>query len=266
MTLTEAVNNLAGWQEAYQEAKSRYNQLKTGCPEKVNEIRRAWLDMVDAKESIEWYLGYDITDTLGNTTHIGGAVQKLANEAQRLRESMNLGVRFLDRTFDNFKVDRDRRAFNSAVAYARQEDLFRDKRNSLLISGNVGSGKTHLAAAIANDFVERGVPTMFGTFQEHLERIKEEFDNTKQRTYLSKIKNIPVLVIDDLGKERKSEWSQSILFDIVNYRYEHLLPIIFTSNFDDTEFANYCGTPVWSRLNEMCGAIRTTAGDYRRGR
>lgn len=220
--------------------------------------------MQDAKMAIEWYFGYAEEDAYGNTKRVGGMVQKLMNEAQRLRERMNLGTRFLDRTFSNFNSARDRNAYNEAVRYAEQENLFSDKRNGLIIFGAVGSGKTHLAAAIANDFVERGIPAMFGTFQAHLDNIKSEFDTSGQGKYLSEIKSTPILVIDDLGKERKSEWTQSILFDIVNYRYEHLLPTIFTSNFNDTEFANYCGTPVWSRLYEMCRAIRTTAGDYRR--
>lgn len=229
----------------------------------TEETRAAYHDMIEAKMAVEWYLGYDEEDYYGNRIHHGGLVQKLAGEAQRLRESMNLGARFMNRTFGNFEVSRDRKAYQEAVAYTHNENIFKDKRNSLIIFGGVGSGKTHLAAAIANDFVDRGIPAMFGTYQTHLENIKNEFDNTGLRKQLSEIKNVPILVIDDIGKERKTEWTQSILFDIVNFRYEHLLPTIFTSNFNDTDFANYVGHPIWSRLNEMCTAIRTTAGDHR---
>ena len=219
--------------------------------------------MIDAKQSLEWYLGYSVTDSCDNEQHIGGTIQHLAGEAQRIKESSNLGERFKSRTFANFDKKLDVSAYNSAKNYANDEKLFSEKRNSLIIFGKVGSGKTHLAAAIANELVERGIPVIFGTFQTHIERIKNEFEHSGENKALSEIKTIPMLVIDDIGKERKTEWTQSVLFDIVNYRYEHLLPIVFTTNFSADELANYCEHAVFSRMYEMSTAIETIGEDYR---
>lgn len=212
---------------------------------------------------LEWYQGCEVRDSYGNPIHKPGMIQKLANEAQRLKEASNLGERFSNRTFGNFDTRRDPTAYKSCRKYAENEDLFSIKKNSLLLLGGVGSGKTHLAAAISNDLIDRGIPVLFGTFGEHLEHIREEFDRTGQKKYLSMMKNTPMLVIDDLGKERRTDWTSQILFDVINYRYEHLLPVIITTNMNLDGIAKHIGSAIFSRLYEMSGAIETQGKDYR---
>lgn len=193
-----------------------------------------------------------------------GMIQKIASEAERLQASADLGERFLNRTFASFDGKRNRGALTVASGYANREDLFKEPKNSLLFIGTPGTGKTHLAAAIANRLVERGIPTRFGTFQKHLDKIKAEFDTAGERHYLDDIKGVPMLILDDLGKERQSEWSKSILYDIVNHRYEHYLPIVITTNLETDALTNYCGDAVWSRLYEMCDTCVMEGEDYRK--
>ena len=217
----------------------------------------------EAKMMLKWYQGEVSRNAQGDIVYQDmGIIKKIAGEAQRLKESSNLGARFLNRTFGNFETRRDPSAYQQCKAYSEREMLFSDKRNGLLIFGGVGSGKTHLAAAIANSFINRGIPVLFGTYSEHLEKLREEFDS-KNRGYLSSMKNTPVLVLDDIGKERKSEWTQQIIFDVINYRYEHLLPTIITTNFNADGLATHVGGAVWSRLYEMCSAVTTSGKDYR---
>ena len=218
----------------------------------------------DAKIMLEWYHGYDTKDSFGNRVHIPGTIQKLAGEAQRLKESSNLGVRFMNRTFGNFESRRDQNAYNRCLAYSNRENLFSDSRNSLLIFGGYGSGKTHLAAAIANALIDRGIPVLFGTFADHLEKIREEFDKTGQRQYQSMMKNTPMLVLDDVGKEKLTDWGSEILFNVINYRYEHKLPFVLTTNFDENQLGNHVGGAVYSRMCEMCTAVTTGGKDYRK--
>lgn len=187
-----------------------------------------------------------------------------AKKAQILKERSNLGARFLNRTFANFDKRRDPSAFDACSAYAEREGLFNDRRNSLLILGGYGSGKTHLAASIANNLVDKGIPALFCTFSEHLEHIREEFDKDGHRQYLASMKRTPMLVVDDLGKEKKTEWSQQILFDVINYRYEHILPFVITTNMNEEEIGNYVGGAIYSRMCEACTAVKTSGRDYRK--
>ena len=239
--------------------------------------------MNEAKAMLEEYYGYDehhgkwhenkeIDPVTGETKkvytwdvtiHHDGIIANLAKEAQRLQERSNLGTRFLDRTFANFDKKRDPEAFNACVAYANRDDLFSNKKNSLMLMGKPGTGKTHLAAAIANDFVSKTIPTLFGTLIDHLESIKEEFEHGGINDYLQRMKTVPVLVIDDLGQEKPSEWQMQTLYQLVNYRYEHLLPIIITTNLTADEMANYLGHSLFSRLYEISNGVETKGSDYR---
>lgn len=259
MTLDQAIENATGYQEQMESAREMMKSSKRDS----SQGREAFRRFSDAKIMLEWYYGYDTEDSHGNRIHINGAIQKLAGEAQRLKESSNLGARFMNRTFGNFEVRRDPNMYNSCLAYSNREKLFEDNRNSLLIFGGVGTGKTHMAASIANALIDRGIPVLFGTFSDHLEHIREEFDHTGLRKYLSQMKSTPMLVLDDLGKEKKTEWSQQILFDVINYRYEHKLPFIITTNFDEKQLANYIGGSIYSRMCEMCTAVTSGSKDYR---
>lgn len=215
---------------------------------------------------LEEYLGYTERHDDYEIVHPGIIKFKLM-EAENLKKASNLGERFANRTFTNFDASRDRAAFDGCSRYANDANLLRRRQNSLLIVGDYGNGKTHLAAAISNVLINKGIPVLFGTFIEHLEHIREEFDRTGNRKYLSQMKVIPMLVIDDLGKEKKTEWTQQVLFDVINYRYEHLLPIIVTTNLaraDNVDaLANHVGGAVWSRLFEMCDMVATSGKDYR---
>jgi DNA replication protein DnaC len=280
MTLEQAQLNAQGWRELLTESKQTMAEYPSGTRE-WNKARR---DMVEAKAALEWYEGYyeipvnvirSFNERFGggwSTEDVPreqkifhpGVIQSLAGKAQRLKESSNLGARFLDRTFTMFDAKQNRTAFDKASKYANSDSLFSDSRNCLLMIGGTGTGKTHLAAAIANVLVDRGIPTRFATFGAHLENIRKEFDVSGQKKYLDEIKGVPMLVLDDIGREKVTDWTRSVLFDIVNYRYEHLLPMILTSNLQGAELANYCGDAVWSRLYEMCDTLEMNGEDYRR--
>ena len=73
-------------------------------------------------------------------------------------------------------------------------------------------------------------------------------------------------MLDDLGKEKRTEWTEQILFDVINHRYEHLLPTIVTTNISPKDFGNYVGGAVYSRFCEMCNALETGGSDHRKER
>jgi DNA replication protein DnaC len=93
--------------------------------------------------------------------------------------------------------------------------------------------------------------------------LKAEF-NGDGKGYLRKMQSIDMLMMDDVGKEKQTDWSRSIMFDVVNYRYEHILPIVITTNLTTKQLAEYFGDAVWSRLCEMCRGAQMSGSDYRR--
>lgn len=151
-------------------------------------------------------------------------------------------------------------AYRKCLAYS--EHYNDTERNCLLIVGGYGTGKTHLAAAIGNKLMDNGVPVLFDTFSGHLNKLKLEFNGGRE-VYLEQMKNIDMLILDDIGKEKQTEWSKSIMFDVINYRYEHLLPIVMTTNLNNEALKEYLGGAVWSRLCEMCSGVKTIGKDYR---
>lgn len=184
-----------------------------------------------------------------------------AKRAAKLREESNFGIRFRKRRFETFDASVDENAYRKCLDYSEH---YKDtERNSLLIVGGYGSGKTHLAASIGNKLMDGGVSVLFDTFGGHLNKLKLEF-NGGRSVYLNQMKTVDMLMLDDIGKEKQSEWSQSVMFDVVNYRYEHLLPIVMTTNLNKDSLAEYLGEAIWSRLCEMCIGVATKGGDYRR--
>lgn len=218
--------------------------------------------------------------------------QREAERAERMRERVReiigasgMNARFLRRTFATFQPTKENhRALAACKKYA---DNFRDKqpgynedpgRNGLFITGPKGTGKTHLAAAIANQLMQEGTAVVCMTMIDLLDRIKQTFEQhqkwgASESSVLNTYKEVPLLIIDDMGKEPATEWAVSKIYAIINARYEAYLPTIITTNYSDSELVRRL-TPKDSgdsttadatidRLREMCAAIVTTGDSWR---
>ena len=118
------------------------------------------------------------------------------------------------------------RAFNQAKAFAA------DPQGWLLLQGGYGVGKTHLAAAIANESVQNGVPTLFLTVPDLLDALRFAYDSedTTFEERFAQVRNATLLVLDDFGTQNTTEWAREKLFQILNYRYINQLPLVVTTN------------------------------------
>ena len=108
------------------------------------------------------------------------------------------------------------------------------KSDSLIIMGKSDTGKTHLAAAIANKLIKNGKIVLMGRLTTLLDMLKETFrDNTKSENELIELySNVDMIIIDDLGTEKISNWALEKLYTIIQNRNENRLPIIITTRFD----------------------------------
>lgn len=172
----------------------------------------------------------------------------------------NLGRRFQERTFETFDASGFPAEYRAARQYA---ETFEDNDGKgIMFIGSVGTGKTHLAAAITNHIItEFSIPVRFITAIE-LFALLRDFEQNAGAIY--GFKNVPLLVLDDLGKEKITDWNREKLFEIINYRYENYLPVVITTNGAPGELERTMGAAVYSRLCEMCSAAMMEGKDYRR--
>ena len=189
-----------------------------------------------------------------------------------LNSKMN--KRLMEYNFENYMTNNDNRmAYEKSKRYA-EGFVKGDNKGSLFITGGVGTGKTHLAASIANYLIENEIPVIFGTLITLLNDIKDTYkiDGDCESDVIEKYSKIPMLIIDDLGKERPSEWTLEKLFTIVNNRYENNLPIIITTNYNKEKLRKrlLCNNneeivdSIISRLYEMCRGIIIFGKDKRK--
>lgn len=145
--------------------------------------------------------------------------------------------------------------------------------SGLYIHGGVGTGKTALASALARKFVEAGYKVILTTSIGMLESIQETYGSeASSRDACHGYGECDVLVIDDMGKESASSWSVMTLFQIVNMRYESMLPTIVTSQYTLYGLAkrlsrsgeSETAEAIVSRLGGTCEEVRLPGGDRRR--
>ncbi len=211
-----------------------------------------------------------VLDAQGNlkACPVCGVAQARKVEAMRAFSS-HAGIA-LRQTFFNFKT-----VFNG-----QQDDILRDCLEAaqdfadhpqgrwLVMWGERGNGKSHLCAAVANHLSNAGLPTLFLTMPDLLASLKQLLDlqaNTEQESYSGRmkiIKTAPVLILDDLGAEGASIWSDAILYEILDCRYRARLPTMIVTNCPLDAF----DPRIASRLqdNDFVTVVENRAPDYRK--
>lgn len=132
----------------------------------------------------------------------------------------------------------------------------------LFLMGGVGSGKTLLAAGCANAVTERQTVT-YASAPKLLRHIRAGFEDRSADARLEAVQTTPILVIDDIGAEQLTDWSESLLFDLLNQRYHYDRCTILTSNLHHDQLP----PRIASRIVERCdrsGVITLAIDDYRR--
>lgn len=149
----------------------------------------------------------------------------------------------------------------------------------LLLIGSPGTGKTHLAVAALRALIGRGYEGVFFDYQNLLDRIRSSYDqasgSSDREAYRTAL-DAEILLLDDLGAQRVTEWTEDTVTSLITYRCNHRKPLIATTNLPDSDatgkvidYTGPGGTPVYkrmladivgvrvrSRLFEMCRVVR----------
>jgi DNA replication protein DnaC len=162
------------------------------------------------------------------------------------------------------------RAFNYAHTFVRDYPVV---DRGILFTGSVGVGKTHLSAGILHGLIEKGISCRFYEYRSLLKEIQNSYNpntNTTEMTILAPLFEYEVIVLDELGAARPSEWVQDTIGLIINARYNEKKLTILTTNYLDNNLdstdevlADRIGVRLRSRLYQMCQTVKVEGEDYR---
>ena len=223
------------------------------------------------EKAVEFYKAFDTQQKEAQTLKEKKELEQIELEGRKNRianyEKM-LGRRFAGRTFENFDKKDNEAIFN--ICYEFAKNFKNNKGEGILFLGQVGTGKTHLAAAISNYIITQGtIPVKFGNVTSLLGEIKNTYEeDSKKAEYdvIRELSEVELLIIDDLGKEKSTDWSNNIIYRIVNNRYEGYRPLIVTTNYSMEELEKSVGDATTSRIIEMCRGVRINGKDRRKER
>ncbi len=205
-----------------------------------------------------------------------------AKQYQRILDSSGISEAFQKKNFGNFKPVNEtvKSIKDMAMKYVKDFDGIRDtENNSIAFLGQVGSGKTHLSIAIANNLMKQNIGVRYMQYREDIMKIKQSaVDEIAYNQEINKYKTASVLLIDDLykgavtknrmGYEVANEADLRAMFEIINYRYLKKLPIIVSSEFTTDRLLSF-DEAIGSRIIQMCkGHIMELKGmelNYRLG-
>ncbi len=178
------------------------------------------------------------------------------SHAKKLMKKSGISEEFQKKKFENFDILDNPQLSNAkrkAVAYVENFIETENKmRNSIMFSGQVGSGKTHLGTAICGELMRMGIAVVYMAYRETVTRLKQHItDETKYDRELKQYMRARVLYIDDLLKGKPTEADVNIMYGIVNYRYMNCLPVIVSTEKSLDEILMF-DEAVGSRLIEMC--------------
>ncbi|BED91701.1 MAG: ATP-binding protein [Candidatus Azobacteroides pseudotrichonymphae] len=185
-----------------------------------------------------------------------------------------LGERYKNVSFENSKTSINPTfdiAFNRCKKYCEIYKTVKENGIGIYLFGPSGVGKTHITACMANELIKNLVSVLFTNLFEISKAVKSTFNKDSKQTeqkLIDQFSNIEFLFMDDLGAEiftrnQEDNWLQSLLFDLINKRYNAKLPTIFSSNYSLNELINQrqLSKRTISRITEMTkGAVMKIEG------
>ena len=208
---------------------------------------------------------------------------QLRDRAQALLASARIPRRYEHCELSNFEFDGPHRSLAPArMAACRFVEEYPLNGTGLLLIGTIGVGKTHLAVGIIRELIlSKGIPCLFYDYRELLKQIQNSYNDSVQATELEVLRPVfetEVLVLDELGAVKPTEWVWDTVSLILNTRYNDNRTTIITTNFDDKPagiltgprgaareetLGDRIGERMRSRLHEMCRIVKMEGADFR---
>lgn len=179
--------------------------------------------------------------------------------------------RFMHASFDNYCVDKtikqQQRAYAIARHYAENYDDSMDIGRSIIMTGAVGTGKTHLAVAIAQSALARGKSVCFTSVQKLIRSITDTYSRDaeqREKDVFSAYRAVYLLILDEAGLQRGTENERNIITEVISDRYNDQKPTIITSNLPLERLKDYLTERAVDRLLHGGVLLEMTWDSYRR--
>jgi len=179
---------------------------------------------------------------------------------ERVRKLRTTGISDADFRRNTFGVGKDTPTLLKCRKYVENWSSVREKNMGLLLCGGVGTGKTFAAACIANALIDQGIPVLMTSFPKILSCIED------RSGLIQDMKQYPLLILDDLGAERQSEYALETVYLTVDERYKSGKPMIVTTNLSLPEIKNPKNIDyarIYDRVLEMCVPLNFGTQDLR---
>jgi DNA replication protein DnaC len=175
--------------------------------------------------------------------------------------SAGVSKRFLNSTFDGYKPvsDKAARILKAICSYHDQFQKIKDSGTSLIMCGRPGTGKTHLANAMAISLINQGVSALYTTSFRMMARIKATYSKYDAKEtesgVIDDLTKRDLLIIDEVGVHFGSEAEKVLFYQIINGRYDNVLPTVLILNLTKQELEQFIGERCFDRRKEGSGAV-----------
>ena len=252
-----------------------------GFYEKIKDLKPEDLQDKDDSPNCEKCPGLENCPTKGyliSHEEIDGKMYQVYNKCSRLKmyetqirysrniRTSGLPKAYLSKTFDNYDASLNERSIERIKQYLKNKEW--RNGHGLFITGPVGCGKTHIASAIVHELAKENIYTLFVFVPDFLDEIRDFYHEDDEDDYdrenpFELAKQSTVLVLDDLGTEKITEWAREKLLQLINYRMSHQLATIITTNLSLKDISERLGERIHSRIENMCEVINIIGQDRR---
>lgn len=180
--------------------------------------------------------------------------QEKKEQLERIERLRSFGLR--DKNLKNctFENAEGNEYIEKARKYCDNWEVIYKNNNGLLLWGDVGTGKTFVAGCIANKLIDNRIPVLMTSLIKIINDL-QGFRISDKNEYLNELNNYKLLILDDLGAERQSDYALEQVFNVIDNRYRNEQPIIITTNLSLEELKNPKDTKykrIYDRVLEMC--------------